>query len=291
MYLYGVKSMDQQTNPLQKYYRQPKIYLTLPSKGKYYPQGSLDFLPTGEHPVYPMTAKDELSFKTPDALLNGQATVDVIQSCIPSIKNAWDLPTLDLDAVLIAIRIATFGEQMDMNINVPNTDIEKGFSVDLRILLGQFGNIDFEDTVQLGQFTVKLKPLTYKDFTDQAMKSFEEQRVFALVNDQSIEEEQKLAVFRQSFKKLTELNIGTVVKSIQSIEVDGETVTDRTMIEDFVANCEQSFFKGILDHLDSQKKKFQIQPMQVQADEEEIAQGAPETFDVPIVFDQAHFFA
>ena len=31
---------------------------------------------------------DEITFKTPDALLNGQATVDVIQSCIPNIKDA-----------------------------------------------------------------------------------------------------------------------------------------------------------------------------------------------------------
>ena len=31
-----------QTNPLSKYFRQPKIYLRLPSKGKFYPPGVID---------------------------------------------------------------------------------------------------------------------------------------------------------------------------------------------------------------------------------------------------------
>ena len=83
-------------NPLQKYFRQPKIYIKLPSNGKWYPNGSLEVTDNMEFPVYAMTARDELMFKTPDALLNGQSTVDVIQSCVPSIKNAWTYQRLIL---------------------------------------------------------------------------------------------------------------------------------------------------------------------------------------------------
>lgn len=78
---------NKNTNPLQKYFRQPKIYLSLPSNGKYYPAGSLEISETGEYPVFPMTARDEIMIKTPDALLNGEATVAVIKSCIPLLKN------------------------------------------------------------------------------------------------------------------------------------------------------------------------------------------------------------
>jgi hypothetical protein len=72
-------------NPLRKYFRQPKVFTTLPSRGKYYAEGVLDMPSTNELPVFAMTAKDELIIKTPDALLNGQATVDIIKSCIPNI--------------------------------------------------------------------------------------------------------------------------------------------------------------------------------------------------------------
>ena len=94
-------------NPLQKYFRQPKIYLSLPSKGHWYPEGAIEMTENGELPVYAMTAKDELAFKTPDALLNGQSVVDVVKSCLPNIKDPWLMPSIDVDAILIAIRIAT----------------------------------------------------------------------------------------------------------------------------------------------------------------------------------------
>jgi len=104
-----VAQPTEKINPLAGYYRQPKIYLDLPSKGNYYTQGSLDVSEDGRYPVYAMTAKDELMYKTPDALMNGQATVEVIKSCIPSIKDPWKMPSLDVDACLVAIRIATYG--------------------------------------------------------------------------------------------------------------------------------------------------------------------------------------
>ena len=84
-------------NPLKQFFRQPVIYARLPSKGKFYPPGTLDMPANNELPVLPMTAIDEITYRTPDALYNGQATVDVIQSCLPNIKNAWVIPAMDMD--------------------------------------------------------------------------------------------------------------------------------------------------------------------------------------------------
>ena len=35
-------------NPLEKYFRQPKLYVTLPSHGNWYPEGGIELNPTGE---------------------------------------------------------------------------------------------------------------------------------------------------------------------------------------------------------------------------------------------------
>lgn len=277
-------------NPLQGYFRQPKIYVTLPSGGKYYPHGTLEMTETGELPVYAMTAKDELAFKTPDALLNGQATVDVIQSCIPNIKNAWFMPSLDLDAVLIAIRIATYGEMMEIDTKVPVTNEERSYQLDLRETLdGLIGN-EFEDTLQIEDLVVHLRPLTYQEFTRSALKTFEEQRVFSLVNNESINEEEKLAKFAQSFKKLTELTIGMVSQSIVAIEAQGQTVDNAKYINEFLENADKSFYNSIVEHIEKQKNKYSVKPLTVATEEEDRNQGAPETFEVPVVFDQANFF-
>ena len=141
-------------NPLKSYFRQPKIYLSLPSPEKFYPSGCFEPTETGELPVYAMTAKDELNFKTPDALLNGQATVDVIQSCIPNIKNAWLLPSTDLDAILIAIRIATYGEMMDINTVVPVVNEERTYQLNLRGILDELKAEKFEEFVTVDDLCI-----------------------------------------------------------------------------------------------------------------------------------------
>ena len=119
-------------NPLRKYFRQPKIYLTLPSKGRYYPQTAISMPESGEVPIFALTAKDEMLMKTPDALLNGEATVEVIKSCVPNILDPWQIPQIDLDALMIAIRMASYGEKLTLTTKVPVIGEERDYEVNHR---------------------------------------------------------------------------------------------------------------------------------------------------------------
>jgi hypothetical protein len=283
--------VQESNNPLKKYFRQPKIYLKLPSKGKFYTPGSLVMTESGELPVYPMTAKDELMFKTPDALLNGEATVSVIKSCIPSIANPWGMPSIDSDAVLIAIRLATYGEKLDINTKVPNTGEERTFQVDLRNLLDQLAVFEFNQFVQINEYmNVEIRPTSYKEFTENALKTFEEQRIFRLVNDETIPDDKKLAAFSVSFRKLTELTVDLVVNSVVAIDTADGKVTDKAHIRDFFNNADSSTFDKILKHLEKMKDDSRIKPFKVQATPEDIEAGAPEEYEIPITFDQSNFF-
>ena len=281
---------QQQANPLSKYFRQPKLFASLPSNGKFYPAGALETTETGEYPIYSMTAKDELTMKTPDALLNGQATVELIKSCVPSIKDPWNLPSIDLDALLIAIRLATYGETMTLSIKTPVTGEEKEMSVNLRDILDNFANIEFEDVVRSGEMTVYLRPLTYQEFTKSALKTFEQQRIFNIVNDEQISDEDKLQAFTNSFAKLTDLTVDMMSNHISAIEIGDTRVDNKQHIDEFMKNADKSFYSVIQAHLESQKIKFTIQPLKAQATLEEIEQGVPETYEVPVTFDQSNFF-
>ncbi len=282
---------QQGSNPLQKYFRQPKLYISLPSKGKFYPNGAYESTESGELPVFSMTAKDELTFKTPDALLNGQATVDVIQSCIPNIKNAWMMPSIDLDACLIAIRMATYGEEMGITIKKPVTGEETEMNVDLRGIMDNFSDAEYIDSIAVGDMIVGLRPLTYKEFTQNALKTFEEQRIFNIVNDETVEDEAKLQAFTNSFVKLTALTVNMISTGITSIQVGDEVVDDRKHIDEFIANADKQFFNSITEHLTKQKESFSVKPLTVTSTPEDIELGVPATYDVPITFDQSNFFA
>ena len=280
-----------QNNPLKKYFRQAKLHVTLPSEYKFYPPGAIEVPETGELEVYSMTAKDELSFKTPDALLNGQATVDVIQSCIPAIKNAWAMPSIDIDAALVAIRMATYGETLTMTTKVPVIGEEREYELNLRSVLDEFSNLVYENVVNVGDLTIYLRPLTYQEFTKNALKTFEEQRIFNLVNDESVSDEDKLQAFTNSFTKLTQLTVDMIVQGIDRIVIEDDEVTNREHIQEFMKNADKEFFNKVMEHLNKQKDKYTIKPMTVRSTPEDIEKGAPETFRIPITFDQSNFFA
>ena len=281
----------QESNPLKKYYRQPKQFVRLPSNYKYYKPGTIQVPESGEVAVFPMTAKDELLFKTPDALLNGEATVRVIQSCIPAITNAWEMPALDIDACLVAIRMATYGTKMQVKVFVPKTKIEKDMELDLQAALDRLLSNTYEEKFLYQNMEVTTRPLTYKEFTEAAIKTFEEQRLAAMVQDKEMPEEEKIKRFQASFSKLTDINIQMVSASVASIRVDGQVVTDKTQIQEFLENTSKEFYQTIIDQSTKQKDNFTIPPVEMTATPEEIKAGAPETYKVPVLFDQSNFFA
>jgi len=285
--------MTENTNPLGKYYRQPQIYITLPSRGKYY--GADVFTPTetGEVPVLPMTAKDELSFKTPDSMMSGQSTVDVIQSCVPNFKNAWKMVNFDTDAVLLAIRIATYGETMDINYKVPVTNEDMTHTVNLPALLEDLAktNIVDEATTKTG-FKVKLAPLDYQSLSQIQTAQFEQQKIYTTVTNSALSEKEKSTQFVKSFKLLNNINFSMLVDSITEITTpDGNTVVDKAQIKELCDNCDAKVINEIQDELARIRSQAQIKPVKLQSTEDQIKKGAPTSYEVPVTFDSSNFFA
>lgn len=284
--------MNSNANPLSMFMRQPKIYIKLPSQGQYWPEGSLELTETGEFPVYSMTAKDELMLKVPDALMNGQAVVDVIQHCIPNIKNAWNCPTLDLDVILIAIRLATYGEMMSTPVKF-NEEFEMDYQVDLRVLMDRLmNNITWNPVVQVSEeMTVFVRPLNYKHVSQAAIKSFETQKILQVVNDEKISEEQKVKLFKESFKTLTDATLGTMIDSIFRIDSVAGSTEDPAHIKEFIENTDKEIFNIIQKHLDDLRETNTIKPLRVAVTDEMREKGVTGEFvEVPVTFDPSTFF-
>jgi hypothetical protein len=202
------------------------------------------------------------------------------------------MPSLDSDAILIAIRLASYGEKMEISTKVPNIGEDRSFEVDLRMLLDQLLVFNFDPFVEVDQdITIEVKPLSYKEFTDNAQKTFEEQRIFRLVNDETIPDDKKLAAFSQSFRKLTNITIDLVLNSIASIDTPEGKVSDKRHIREFFENADKSYFDKVLKHLEKIRESTSIKPMKVRSTAEDIEAGAPEEYEIPITFDQSNFFA
>ncbi len=274
-----------QANPLASFFRQPKIFVSLPSKGEFYPEGALEKNDTNEYPVFAMTARDELLFKTPDALMNGAATVEVIRSCIPAIKDPWNVPSIDVDALLCAIRIATYGEEMDVTATCPKCNTANDAMVDLRTVLANLNKIQFNTSVEIGnQMLVHLRPMNYEQITKTALKALEHQRIFMIVNDEKLSEEQKLKMFQESFIKLTDLTIETAANCIEKIESSAGSTDNPLHIREFLVKAEKSIFQTINDAINKSQESGTMSSFHA------ACQGCKHEWDVSLTLDQSDFF-
>ena len=154
--------MQNSTNPLASHFRQPAIYLKLPSGGKFWAPGSLNLPANGEIGIMPTTTKDEILLRTPDALMNGDGVVKVIQSCCPNITDAWQTPAADLDAILIAIRIASYGPNLTFTVNCPECNTVNQYVQDLNYILNSIKLPDYNLPIETQNLKIFIKPQNYK---------------------------------------------------------------------------------------------------------------------------------
>jgi len=272
--------------------RRPKVFLRLPSKGRYWPEGSIAFNDQNEYEVYAMTVKDELLLKTPDALLNGYATVSVIQSCIPSIKDAWQMPSIDLDAVLIAIRIASFGEKVAVDIDIPGTNEKEPFEIDLRPMLDNvIDNVVWEPIIKVNDdITVHIKPVSYRNLTQANIVSFEAERLLRQLIEPDVTEELKVQLMNQAAERLADANVIQVVNGIERIDTSNGSTDNYEYIRDYLNNSDPTVFKSISRRYKELNDKNTYSEITVQTPPQYIAQGAPATITTKFELDYASFF-
>jgi RNase P subunit RPR2 len=270
------------SNPLQKYFRQPKIYISLPSKGLFYKEGVLTGDPSNV-PIFSMTGMDEIIMKTPDALFNGEATVKLIESCCPYIKNARELPSLDVDALLVAIRIATYGDEMTVTSTCRNCGEENEFGVKLPVILEQYQDKVFDNSLQIGELTVNLRPLNYKEMTAFNQENFKLQKTLNQLKDVE-DQETRQKYLDQIYQGLAEIQVDLFLTSIESIQTPTETVTDPEFIKEWLTNSVKESYQLIKSKLEANKDMWQIPRMDIKCSE------CGHEDKIEVTLDQSSFF-
>ncbi len=276
--------MPQQTNPLAQFFRQPAIYLRLPSGGHGWAPGTLNLPENGEVPVFPMTAMDEITYRTPDALFNGEATVSVIQSCVPAVKDAWACPATDLDALLIGIRIASFGHSLDIGTKCPSCETENEFGLDLRTVIDKLMSADYDAPLQQGDLKIYFKPLNYRELTANAQTQFEQQKSLQIMGDAEMPEEDKVSRLNAMMKKIVEATITAIAHSISEIRTRDAIVTEAIFIEEFLNKCDRTIFERVRDHAVNLRETSELKPLKI------TCPNCQHQYEQSFTLDMARFF-
>jgi hypothetical protein len=230
-------------NPLKGRFRAPKSYTRIPSDGRFYSEETITQTETGEYPVFAMTSKDEIMMRNPDALLNGESVAQVINSCVPAVKKPRELLGADVDALMVAINGATYGDTITMEATCPECSNTTTTGASVSSLLSTMAPVpENVDVVTPDDLTISIKPVTYETSIAAGVQNFQSTR--SLQSIATIDDDmERLKAFNESYMKLAQINFLVLVDSVYSIsgtDEEGEEfiVTDRANILEYLENCE-----------------------------------------------------
>jgi hypothetical protein len=275
--------MNQENNPLKQYFRRPAIYVKLPSEGKYYNSATISMPDNKELPVFPMTAIDEITARTPDALFNGEAVADIIRSCMPNIKDPWAIVNMDLDAILIAIRTATNGNNMEIESMCSECSEESKYDVNLVAILAGLKPGNYDQELLIGELSIKFKPLTYKEINQINTHQFELQRGFAQLNDMT-ETEEKNSKIKELLILTTKLTSQAITSNIEYIKTPSAFVQEKEYILDFLNNCDKNTYDMLKEFNVKLKEGTDMKPLKVKCIH------CQHEYDQPFTLNMSDFF-
>lgn len=253
--------MSLENNPLKQYFRRPAVYLKLPSGGNY-PATVLNMPENREIPVYPMTAIDDITAKTPDSLFNGQAVVDIIKSCLPNILDPWQINSIDIDSILIAIRTASDGSDFEVNTVCPNCSEDSKYSANLASILSNIKAPNYSKILQISDLEFKFKPLSFKEMNEVGLAQFELQRTMTYI--EGIEDsDEKMQKGKESLKIIVDITMKALAKTIEYIKTPTITVQEYDFILDFLQQCDKNIFEAIKTFNADLKAGSEIPPFKI----------------------------
>lgn len=218
-------------NPLLANLKLPGKIFQLPSRGLFYdPDVFSSDVENAEILVNAMSAFDEIVIKNPDLLFSGKALNEVVKACIPNILKAGELYGKDVDAIMIFLRMVTYGPQYEINVTHDCENAKShSYIIDLDQLISRMKYLDattFNDKYKVilpnGQ-TVHLQPVKYKN-------------VIELLQD------------NQNKKELTADDLKkNLEKSIMDIIKDIDNITDKNLIYQWVKKAPAPYIEKIAD--------------------------------------------
>lgn len=237
------------TDPLSHFYRTKEIFVKLPSKGYWYKQKP-NLTVDGEVGVYPMSVKDEVLFKVPDTLYNGDALFEVLKSIAPDIIDPYEICLVDVDVLLIASRASLNNGEMNVSARCPHCNKTHEYAIELSSVLANVKHIS-TDPVELelsNGLIITFKPNTLASVTASHIQNTESVRIAAQITDNTDPAYAK-ELFKSSLEKTAGATIIVLADSIEKILTpDGTVVSDIESISRWLANTDSKTIELIKKH-------------------------------------------
>jgi hypothetical protein len=190
----------------------------------------------------------------------------------------------DVNPILVAIRIASYGHELELGTTCPACTHEADYTLDLRIVLDQLKSPDFNTTIKHGDLEISFQPISYRQQHETNNTQFEEQRTIQLIPGSDLPDDEKVKRLNSALKRITELTVLALKHSIAGIRTPQNIVTEPEFIEEFLNNCDRKLFNIVRDHVIALRQSSELKPLHIKCTE------CSHEYDQPLTLDMASFF-
>lgn len=258
---------------LTDFKRRESVFITLPSKGASYPPGSIVFTPSNEVGIKPMTSADQITLSNPESLISGDASIKIFESCAPGILYPTQLLSPDVEALYAGIRLATYGENTEVELRCPKCDHYHAFDMPIRYSLENmkflpedpFVEVEIPgDNKEIFKLSVYVRPYTLAESTQEANIKFQQSKAAQMLfkDEESMENQAIKSAFYESIQSIAKETVKLMTNCIINI-VENETgqefdLDDRSMVLDWVNNLPASEATKITELINSLNNDYGI---------------------------------
>lgn len=274
------------SNLLEKYYRKPGIEIKLPSDGRYYPHDIQKTI-SGEVAIYPMTGADEILLHNPDGLLSGSSIEAVIKSCCPAIQYPREMAAVDIDIILLAIKLVSFGPSFDIAGKCPKCEKENKFQLNIRDIMEKATPVPKEEAIRLSdELVAYVQPFTYETSTILNIKEFEEHKLMGYLLTDNMTEQEKINILSQSFVRIADYTLDILYRSVYKISTPEGDATNIEDIRNFLKEAPSTMVTKIKEAQEKINKAGMPRYEKVMCENEE----CKHEWELPLVYDPSTFF-
>ena len=239
------------------------LVLALPTLGRFYPTGVLhpQADPTAME-VYPLGIAAEIHLNDPLLLASGKAIPKLVRAICPAVIDPERLCGIDIDALLMASRIASHGEKMRMEVECTHCENKDMLDVNLQDIILRYAPIDDAEMAKLVipipelNQKVCIQPPTYHTGLEILRNTLTMQRDIKqldnVVFEDFIQDEAMMDSYMEMAERNAVLSLSSLVDSIFYVETStGQKVADKEAITEWAMRVNREHLFGVRDKIQS----------------------------------------
>lgn len=238
-----------------------------------------------KHPVYSMVVLDEFTLRTPDALMSGLATEQVIQNTCPSISNAGELYISDIQHLLATLKIASYGSKMDFRLRCPKCNADDPYELDLQTTVPYMTCKKWFGSLDLDGLSIQFHPPTYRQFTEFSIQEFKINKQLFTISKMDHPDDHAVIIstLLDQKRKLQCAYHSSCIASI-TIHPQNQLVIDKKFVNEWFSQADVEVQERIKNYIVTAVRECVLPEMKLKCDECKNEMNIPIDLDFSVQF-------